>query len=48
MGWSRENPALETVKLIARKMLFVKCVGLCFRNLHVDLHISFLKNATTY
>ncbi len=32
MTWS---PALGTVRLIDRKMLYVKCVRLCFRNLHV-------------
>ena len=28
------NPALWTVRLIARNMLYVKFVSLCFRNLH--------------
>ena len=40
-GEITQSPALGTVRLIARKMLYVKCVGLCFRNLHVDLHTSF-------
>ncbi len=43
-----QSPALGTVRLIARRMLYVKCVGLCFRNLHVELHTSFFKNDTTY
>ncbi len=28
------GPALETMRLIARKMLYVRCVGLCLRSLH--------------
>ncbi len=33
----RRSPALGTVRLIARKMLYVKCVGLCFRDAHVNI-----------
>ncbi len=35
-------PALGTMRLIARKMLYVRCVGQCLQSLHVDLHTSFL------
>ena len=41
-----QSPALGTVRLIVRKMLYVKCIGLCLRSLHVDLHTSFLHNVS--
>ncbi len=44
------RPALGTMRLIARKMLYVRCVGLCLRSLHkltstwqkkINIHHSF-------
>ncbi len=32
--------ALGTMRLIARKMLYVRCVSQCLQSLHVDLHIN--------
>ncbi len=37
------SPALGTLRLIARKMLYVRNVSLCLQSLRVDLHTSFLK-----
>ena len=32
------RPAFGMMRLIERNMLYVRCVGLCLRSLHVDLH----------
>ena len=34
------RPALGTMMLIARKMLYVRCVGQCLQSLHVDINLA--------